>query len=197
MNPPITPLRAASLGILLIALWLILLGVWHTFEIYFTISAVPTMGLTITFVTVALIVLWKTLPFFVGFFLFWQHRFFVNLFCGTTAAKNDERDSWNNTPLLAMLTIGLLGLFLFATGIGRFCGMYPFLYFILAVDNFSEAQWLIATTSDYNTLFLPVFYPIVLGFVFIIGACGLGNLIGKQIDKSLESPTETEEGKTS
>ena len=197
MNPLITPLQAASLGILLIALWLLLLGVWHTFEIYFTISVVPKMGLTITFATVAFTILWKTLPFFVGFFLFWQHRFFVNLFCGTTAAKNDERDSWNNTSLLTMLTIGLLGLFLFATGIGRFCGMHPFLYFILVIDNPIATQWLLATANDYNTLFLPVFYPIVLGFIFIIGACGFGNLIGNQIDKSLESPTETEEGKTS
>ena len=199
MNSPITPLRAASLGVLLIALWLILLGIWHTLEIYVPISAASTMDVTVTFVTIALIILWKTLPLVVGVFLFWQHQFFVNLFCGTTAEKNDERDSWNNTPLLAMLTIGLLGLFFFATGIGRFGSSHVIFIYILSIDNPLSAQWLTATANDHSTLFLPapVSYPLILGFIFVIGACGLGNLFGKQIDKSLESPTETEEGKTS
>jgi hypothetical protein len=192
MNQTITPQKAASLGILLVALWLILLGIWNALElIVFTFREPPVSHVDVlTEVATFLIVLWKMLPLVIGLVLFRQHRALTHWFYGH--AVLEERDSWHDTTVLATLLIGLLGLFLTARALNEFCDEFQILLWILSIDN----KMMIATfwnTSEYPFWYLPILYPLVLGVAFVVGARQIGNLIGRAIDKSLDSPAEKEE----
>ncbi|MCL2004849.1 MAG: hypothetical protein FWG73_01680 [Planctomycetaceae bacterium] len=200
MDSTLSPLRMASFGILLIALWLICLGILNAIWIPFGISTITKMGLTITYATILLIILWKMLPLAIGFILFQRHRQAVHLLTGTALAKNDEQDNWHNTPLLATLLVGLLGIFLAARGLRLFCDESLVIWLIMEIDNRQAGQFFtseraVATTIGLGRfpLFIPIVYPFVLGFVFIIGARRIGNLIGRQIDKSLATPSGEKE----
>ena len=196
MDRPITPLRAASFGILLLALWLIVWGIWKTIELPFVFGAIPKMGLSVTYVTIVLIILWKMLPLGIGIFLFRQHWTVIHWFCGTAVSKDSEQDSWSNTSLPAILLTGLFGLFLAARGLQRFCDEWTILMQILAIDNpamWQHGNWSLWFASTYPSPILWTCCPILFGLVFIIGARRIGNLVGRQIDKSLEHPSDEEE----
>ena len=200
MNHPITPLRAALFGVLLVALWLILLGICNALQAPFVILSVRPMGLSVTFVTIFLIALWKILPLGIGIILFRQHRTVVHLFGGIAIPKEVEQDTWNSTPLLATLLIGLLGLLLVTDGLQRFCGEQSVMWLILAIDNPREMQYFpsgnIAITGSIFggrlPQLMPILYPVALGLVFLLGARQIGNLIGRQIDKSFSISSEEE-----
>ena len=199
MDRPVTPLRAASFGVLLLALWLIVLGLFRTIELPFVVPAILKMGLSVTYVTIVLVVLWKILPLGIGIVLFQQHRRVVRLFTGIAVPKEDEQDSWNNTALLATLLVGLLGLFLAVRGLGRFGGEGLFMWLIIEIDN-PEVQHLIDGMTHYRDInmgrlprILPILYPLIIGLVCVLGARRIGNFIGHQIDKSLENPPDEKE----
>ena len=199
MNQTITPVKAASFGVLFVALWLIVLGIWNALELFpFTFRNLPRSAgdVTLTEATVALIILWKTLPLVVGLILFRQHRFIVRWFYGYTVPENNEPDCWHNTNLLAILLVGLLGLFLTARALDAFCAENQILLWILSIDNkmLIAAYW---DTSEYPFWYLSIVYPFILGFVFVVGAGRIGRLIGRTIDKSLESSAEKEEDELS
>ena len=194
MEHPITPLKTASFGVLLIALWLIVLGIWHTFGLFYTFPNLKH-DMTVTYATAAFIVLWKMLPLGIGIILFRQHRAVVRLFSGIDVLKNGEHDTWNNTRLLAALLIGLFGLVIAGRGLDGFSGDHYVMWLILEIDNPHAGQYIEAMTLwERLPLFMPVYFPIVLGLIFVVCARRIGNLIGYQIDKSLENTHEKEEG---
>jgi hypothetical protein len=189
MNQTITPKKATSFGILFVALWLIVMGIWHIFELIFSVFwTLPPIQVVVAFPVswvgaLFLIVLWKTLPLVIGLVLFRQHRSLVRWFYGYGALE-DERDSWDDTALLATFLAGLLGLFLFARALSVFCSENQIWVWILAVENKTiDVSWNI---HEY----LPILYPLILGFVFIAGAGRIGAVIGRAIDKSLANPIE-------
>jgi hypothetical protein len=190
MNQTITPRKAASLGVLLVAVWLIMLGIWKAVSLIFvTFRELPgsDMGITHTYVTIFMIILWKMLPLILGLALFRQHRALVHWFYGY-AELEEERDSWHDTTVLATLLVGLLGLFLTARALGEFCNENQISMWILSIDNKEIADiW----ASPFWCL--PILYPLILGIAFVVGANRIGKSIGRAIDKSLESPTESEE----
>jgi len=197
MNPAITPLKATSFGVLLIALWLIVLGIWHTFGLFYTFPSLPQYDMTVTYVTGFLIVLWQTLPLVIGIVLFRQHRTVIRLISGLAVAKNGEQDSWYNTPLLATLLVGLFGLFIAGCGLERFCHDHLIMWLILEIDNPHAGQHIGAITLwERLPLFVPTFFLIVLGLIFVVCARRIGIFIGYKIEQSLEETTE-EEGKAS
>jgi hypothetical protein len=193
MNQTITPKNTTLFGILLVALWLIVMGIWHIFElVFFVFWTLPPIQVDVTFtvswVGIFCIILWKTLPLIIGLVLFRQHLSLVRWFYDYVALE-EERDSWDDTALLATFLAGLLGLFLFARALDAFCRENQILLWIIAVENKTVGiSWNI---HEY----LPILYPLILGFVFIVGAGRIGAIIGRAIDKSLampakESPTE-------
>ncbi|MDR0328277.1 MAG: hypothetical protein LBI05_08290 [Planctomycetaceae bacterium] len=194
MDCPITPAKAATFGVLLIALWLIFLGIWNTCSLFFLFSTLPSMGLTVTYATIILLILWQALPLIIGIALFRQSRHLVRLF-----SNSEERDSWNDASLLAALCVGLIGLFLASRGVQDLCGAENIKFLILEIDN-PKVRYMTQAETFWGRLllFLPIIYPIAAGLVFICGASRFGDLIGHQIDKSLENPADdNEEGEPS
>jgi hypothetical protein len=191
MDRPVTPLRATSFAILLVALWLIVLGIGHTLSLYFIFQSIPQYGLTMTYVTVFLIALWKMSPVLIGLALFRQHRHLVRLFRGAAITKYGEQNTWNNTPLLATLSIGLLGVYFLAQGVERFCAAHLVMFWIFTIDNPQAWHLISGHFAEYTTGgFLSIIYSIVFGLVFVMGAGRFGNVIGNKIDKLLENPSE-------
>ena len=195
MDHSITPLKTASFGVLLIAIWLIVLGIWHMFGLFYTF---PNLwhDMTVTYATAAFIILCKMIPLIIGIVLVRQHRTVVRLLSGIAVLKNGEHNSWNNTRLLASLSIGLFGLIIAGRGLDSFSGDHYVLWLILEIDNPHAGQYIgAATLWERLPLFMPVYFPIVLGLIFVLGARRIGHLIGHQIDKSLENPSEEEKEK--
>ncbi|MCL2743150.1 MAG: hypothetical protein FWE67_04795 [Planctomycetaceae bacterium] len=198
MNQTITPVKTASLGVLLIALWLIVQGVFNALGLIFLIWDLPNSfeGVTLTVTTVCLLVLWKTLPLTIGIVLFQQHRSIVRWFYDCVLPENEEPDGWHNSASPAILLVGLLGLFLISGALNAFCNEHLVMMRILEIDNkmpIPPHRYSDANPSWYT----PIVYPLFLGLVFVIGAGRIGICIGKAIDKSLESPAEKEEDELS
>jgi len=189
MSQTLTPQKATSLGVLLVALWLIMMGIWHSFDlVFFTFRELPGT-IMLTGVTIFLTVLWKTLPLIIGLILFRQHRSLVRWFYGY-AVLEEERNSWHDTTLLATLIAGLLGLFLTARALEALCGEYQIILWILEIDN-PNLSALYGSAIEYSTWScLWILYPLILGLAFVAGANRIGTLIGRAIDKSLASPSE-------
>jgi len=193
MNRTISPLKAASLGIMLVGLWLIVLGVWNTLGLVYTFQYASTLtSHEGTSVTAILIVLWKTLPLWVGIALFRGQRALVHLFYGRAITEEDERNHWNDTQFLSTLVLGLLGVFLVARGLDLFCSEQRIMTLIVLNDDPTTRQSIIWESWYWETV-IPVFFPIVLGMVFILGAGRIGNIMGSRIEKSLETPLEKED----
>ena len=197
MNRTISPLKAALLGIMLIGLWLIILGIWNALELLYTFRDIPTNA-KVTSVIAILIILWKTLPLWIGLVLFRNQRFLVHLFYGQAVTEEYERNHWNDMRFLSTLVLGLLGLFLFARGLDQFCEMYLIFRLIIEIDNppLQGTQRI----SVWEPMFwerlsevMTTLYPVILGLVFALGAGRLGDFMGRQIEKSLEMPPETDD----
>jgi len=127
MNRTITPLKAASLGILLVGLWLIVLGVWQMLGLYYTFQdlrgTAGSLGREVVITNVAIVftIVWKILPLGVGVALFRLQRAIIRLFFGHAVTEEDERNHWNDTRFLSTLVLGLLGLFLLASSMVAAC----------------------------------------------------------------------------
>ena len=195
MNQSLTPRKAASLGVLIIALWLILLGIYNmpslVWELLFLTKLGRDMDLTVSYVTIILIILWQMLPLIIGLILFRQHQFLVHWFYGD-ARLDEERNDWHDIGLVATLVLGLLGLFLLSLALERLGSETLIRTLILEVDNPKiSVMW--SSTGEKLSAFTSIFYPLLFAFVFIGGAGCIGKFIGKRIDKSLEKQLQEED----
>ena len=195
MNQSLTPQKAASLGVLIIALWLILLGIYNTPSLVWELLSLPKLGrdmdITVSYATIILIILWQMLPLVIGLVLFRQHRFLVHWFYGD-AGLDDERNSWHDTGLVATLVIGLLGLFLLSLALERLGSETLIRTLILEIDNPKISEmW--SSMGGKLSAFTSILYPLFFAFVFIVGAGWIGKFIGQRIDKSLEKPLQEED----
>ena len=195
MNQSLTPRKAASLGVLIIALWLILLGIYNTpslvWELLFLLRLSMDMGITVSYVTIFLTILWQMLPLIIGLILFRQHRFIVHWFYGD-AGLDDEQNDWHDTGLVATLVIGLLGLFLLSLALERLGSETLIRALILEINNRQmHEQW--SSTWGELSAFTSILYPLFFAFVFITGAGCIGKFIGNRINKSLEKPLQEED----
>jgi len=192
MNQPLTPQKAASLGVLLIALWLILLGIYNTPSLVWEFLYLPQLDMTMTNVTFFLIVLWQMLPLIIGIILFRQHRLLVLWFYGYSALE-EKQNSWHDTGLVATLATGLLGLFLLSLAAERLGAETLMRVLILEIDNPKMRVMLGWSSGERLSAFTAILYPLVFGTVFVGGAGQIGKFIGRKIDQSLEKPLQEED----
>ncbi len=191
MNRTISPLKAAALGIMLIGLWLIVQGGWNVLGLIYTLQYASTL----TFhkgasVTAILIVLWKTLPLWIGITLFRGQRALVHLFYGRSITEKDERNHWNDTQFLSTLVLGLLGLFLVARGLTLFCEEYRIMGLIVQIDDPTIRRSIIWEMWPWEYM-VQTLFPVVLGMIFVLGAGRIGNIMGHRIEKSLEKEDDS------
>jgi len=195
MYQPLSPRKAASLGILLIAISLIVQAIYNVPRLVYEFQGLPKIDpdITLTYVPICLIILWYMSPLVIGLILFRQHRFLVRWFYGY-AVLDEKRSSWHDTGLVATLVIGLLGLFLLSLAVERFCNERMVLLLILEIDNPKwKAMWDNPSLSTRLAMFQETLYLFVFATVFIGGAGYFGKLIGRKIDQSLEKPLQEED----
>ena len=193
MSRTISPLKAASLGIMLVGLWLIVLGVWKTLGLLYTFQDASTLtSHKGTSVAVILIVLWKTLPLWVGIALFRGQRTLVHLFYGRAITEEDERNHWNDTQFLSTLVLGLLGVFLVARGLDQFCQEQRILSIIVQIDDPTTRRSVIWDLFYWEHV-ISILFPVILGVIFVLGAGRIGDIMGYRIEKSLEESLERED----
>ena len=189
----ITPQKAAMIGVLLVALWLIVLGIYNTLGLVFTFQRVPQLNTEVTTRIAFWTVLWQVLPLGIGIAIFRSHRLFIRYFYGYAVSEGEERNSWHDTGLLATLLIGLCGLFLLSLAINHFCDEQWILVLILEIDNPQMATMWHTTGWARLWEFTSILYPLFVGVIFVAGAGRIGNFIGRQIDQSLEKPLHDEQ----
>jgi len=193
MNQPLTPQKATSLGVLVIALWMIVLGIYNVPDLVGEFRLLSQLDVTVTYVPIVLIVLWKMLPLVIGIILFRNQRFLVHQFYSFSMPDDEERNSWHDTGLVATFVIGLLGLFLLSLAVERFCAERLILMLILEIDNPKMSVMLGRSSGERLSAFAAILYPFVFGTVFVGGAGQIGKFIGRKIDQSLEKPLQEED----
>ena len=183
---------------MLVGLWLIVLGVSNAIGYYYIYRQYAISSGKVIEVSDVLIALWKTLPLWVGIALFRNQRFFVHLLYGQAITEENERNHWGDTRFLSTLVLGLLGLLFLASGLKQLCESGWILGLIVHIDTpySSDYRKFTIWEKQYWDQWLhtiPIFYPIILGTILVLGAGRLGDVMGLRIEKSLETPPENEE----
>jgi len=193
MNQPLTPQKATSLGVLIIALSMIVFGIYNLPSLIGEFRLLPQLNVTVSTVSIVLIVLWKIFPFVIGIILFRKQRFLVHWFYSYVMPEDEERNSWHDTGLVATFLMGLLGLFLLSLAVERFCAERLILMLILEIDNPAMSTMWETSCWERLSAFVTILYPFLFGVVFVGGAGQIGKFIGRKIDQSLETPLQEED----
>lgn len=190
MNHPV--LKITALGIMLVALWLVLEGIWNALGLYATFSS--CMNAQISSIAVVLIVIWQILPLLVGTAMLKARPMILAWFCRAIEPEKRNQIDWNDSHTLSSFAFSLLGMVFLARGIARFCEEHLILWWIVGIDD--SVYWRqYLDASDRLSYFIPIVYPVFLGLALLAFAPSLGHLIGKRIDRSVElalQPTDDE-----
>lgn len=193
-----TVLKTATLGVMLVGLWLMLKGCWNIAGLYFLFHGMAGfVGFDLSGLSGVLVALWKALPLFVGAALCRHPREVALRFCRNTDGEKRNSPTWDDTDILAALAISFLGLIFVSYGLNEFCDNNFVLAFILELSDSrmppicgAESRHLAVLNRIY--LIFPVIYPLFVGTALLWGAGRAGRFMEKRIERSLDRDSEND-----